>query len=108
MPPDTEPRMPPTELSTTALLGAWWPRPDRRHSVRGTFHVLRRWKESNLATYEAWDRRERRQAGLLTIGALLFTYALAIIGVPWSMIDAVVYVPPGVVGLALLLRGVLH
>jgi hypothetical protein len=38
----------------------------------------------------------------------LFTYALAIIGVRWTMIDALVYVPPGVVGLALLLRGVLR
>ena len=108
MPPDTEPRMPPTELSTTALLGAWWPRPDRRHSVRGTFHIQRPWKESDLATHEAWDRRERRQAGLLMIGTLLFTYALAIIGVRWSITDALVYVPPGVVGVALLLRGVLR
>jgi hypothetical protein len=108
MPPGTAARVPPTELSTTALLGAWWPRPDRRRSVRGSFHVLRPWKESDLSTYEAWDRRERRQAGLLIIGALLFTYALAIIGVRWSMTDALVYVPPGVIGLALLLRGVLR
>ena len=108
MPPDSEPRTPPTELSTTALLGAWWPRPDRRRSVRGSFHVLRPWKESDLSTYEAWDRRERRQAGLLIIGALSFTYALPIITLPWSLTDAVVFLPPGVIGLALLLRGLLR
>lgn len=108
MPPGTAPRMPPMELSTTALLGAWWPRPDRRRSVRGSFHVLRPWKESGLATYETWDRRERRQAGLLIIGALLLPYALAIIAIPWSIIDAVVFAPPGLVGLALVLRGMLR
>jgi uncharacterized membrane protein HdeD (DUF308 family) len=70
--------------------------------------MCRPWKESDLATYEAWDRRERRQAGLLIIGALLFIYALATIAVPWSTIDALVFLPPGVVGLALVLRGVLH
>jgi hypothetical protein len=108
MPLDTEPRMPPTELSTTALLGAWWPHPDHRRSVRGSFQVARPWKESDLASYAAWDRRERRRAGLLFIGVLLFIYALAITQLPWSMSNAVVLVPPGVVSLVLVLRGVLR
>jgi hypothetical protein len=108
MPPETEPRMPPTELSTTALLGAWWPQPDRRRSARGDFRVLRPWKEFDLRTYEAWDQRERRQAGFIMIGALLFIYFLAIMGVPWSMTDVFVFAPPGAIGIALLLRGVLR
>lgn len=109
MPPGTSPQTPPSVVSAPALLGAWWPRLDQRWSVRGSLSVRRPWKEGDLATYAAWDRRQRRQNGLLLAGLLLFVYGLAIVATwPSTVAEAVEFLPPGIVGLALAVRSVLR
>jgi hypothetical protein len=105
MPPMTSPRTPPSVVSAVALLGAWWPRPDQRWSVRGSFGARRPWREGDLAGYDAWDRRQRRQNGLVLALLLLFVYGLTIVGAwPLTLADAVTYLPPGVTGLVLATR----
>jgi hypothetical protein len=108
MPADTSPLMPPTALSITALLGAWWPNPNRRSSVRGTSNIRRPWREGDLSTYAAWDRRQRRLYGLVLISLVVFVYGLAFVGSwPWTVTEAVEFLPPGLIGLALGARNVL-
>jgi hypothetical protein len=109
MPPHTTPSAPPSILSTTALLGTWWPRLDHRWSVRGSLGVRRAWIESSLSNYAAWDRRQRRHNALLLGGVLLFVYGLAIVTTwPVTVSEAIAFLPPGLVGLAIAVRGVLR
>jgi hypothetical protein len=110
MPPGTSPERPPSHLSATALIGTWWPRPDQRWSVRGSAGVPRPWGEGDLATYEAWDRRQRRRNGLLVIGIVLVGIVLATVfgSGSWTVADLIVVGPPLLAFLVLLVREVLR
>lgn len=109
MPSNTSPLAPPPILSATALLGTWWPQPDQRFSVRGSYNVRRRWSEGGLRDYAAWDGRQRRYAARLLGGVLLFTYTLAIATTwPVTVSETIAYLPPGLVGFMLAIRGVLR
>jgi hypothetical protein len=108
MPPNTNVLTPPSILSATALLGAWWPQPDQRWSVRGSYNVRRSWSEGGLSNYASWDARQRQHNSFLLGGGLLFVYALAIVTTwPFTASEAIAYLLPGFVGLALAIRGVL-
>jgi hypothetical protein len=109
MPSGSSPGSPPHSLPVTALVGAWWPWPDRRRSLRGSLGSQHPWKEASLGSFEAWDRRQRRLNGLLVIGLLVFVYVGAIVGTQsWTVSEIVAFGGPGIVGLALLVRALLR
>lgn len=85
MPAGTTPRNPPSSLPVTSLLGAWWPREERRTSVRGNMGWRRPWKEAELRSYQAWDRRQRRLNSAVVAAVCLFVLGLSIVGgARWS------------------------
>jgi hypothetical protein len=105
MPVGTTPVDPPATLSVTALLGAWWPDPGQRTSVRGSFGGRGRWKEPDLRDPTASDRRQRRLNSAIVLAAVLFAYGLATFSVrSWTFAEAVAYLPPGLVVVALCVR----
>lgn len=108
MPMGSSPQSPPTECAVTALLGAWWPRPDLRRSVRGSVRFLRPWKEGDLSAYDRWDRRQTRLNGSLVLGLVLFTSVLAVIGSwSWTLADVIVWLPV-LVGVGLVIRAMVR
>ena len=109
MPAGSSPQQPPTAVSVTSLIGAWWPIADDRRSVRGNLGVRSRWKEPDLVHHAAWDRRQRLQYGLVAIATLLFVYGFAAVATwPWSLAQILSVVPPGAIALAVAVRGLLR
>lgn len=81
MPPGTTPQSPPGACFVTALLGAWWPWPDRRVSVRGNLGWQRPWREATLSDEPGWDRRQQRRNALIALATVAFVAAVAVVGV---------------------------
>lgn len=88
------------------MLGAWWPHPDRRASVRGNMSIHRRWAEPSPRGYPAWDRHQRRlYAGVF--GAFMFFFVVIGIALPMSRGEAIAYFPLVLGGLAFAVRHVI-
>ena len=99
MPPGTSRSAPPTRLPVVGLLGAWWPRSDARSSVRGTLNVHRSWREAELASLPAWERRQRRRHGAALTGVMAVPLGLAILNTTsWTVPDLIVVGPLFLVG----------
>lgn len=90
----------PTEgVSVTALLGTWWPHPERRLSIRGSASARRRWEEPDLQGYAEWDRRQRRlYAGMF--GAFMLFFLIIGVVFPMSLNERIAYLPPVLAGLS--------
>lgn len=95
-----------TEASVTALLGTWWPHPERRLSIRGNAAVRRRWEEPSLPEHVAWDRRQRRLYAAV-FGAFMLFFVLIGVLLPGSAGERLAYLPLVVGGLALAVRHLL-
>jgi hypothetical protein len=108
MPPGTSPDRPPSTASVTALLGAWWPDPARRTSVRGNLGGRSQWKEADLSAEHEWDRRQTQLNSLILLASVLFAYGVAILGSgSLHPADAIAFIPPGLIGIAASIRGLL-
>lgn len=95
-----------TTAPVTALLGAWWPHPGRRASVRGNMSIHRRWAEPSPRGYPAWDRRQRRlYAG--AFGAFMLFFVVIGIALPMSLGEGIAYFPLVLGGLAFAVRHVI-
>jgi hypothetical protein len=79
MPAGTSPTEPPTTALVAALLGTWWPDPERRTSIRGNLGARLRWREPDLHDAAAWDRRQHRRNGGLVILTVAFGFLVGLI-----------------------------
>jgi hypothetical protein len=109
MPAGTSRDQPPATLPATSLIGAWWPNPNDRWSIRGNLGFRSRWKEADLIGYAAWELRERRKNALIVIATLLFAGAAAIAAAgPLSDAEIVTFVPPFAIGLGAAVRALVR
>lgn len=69
----------PSELPLAVLVGAWWPHPARRMTRQGTAGIQLRWRDPDIAGFEAHERRSRLLWSLLWL-------ALAG-GLVWAALD---------------------
>lgn len=93
-------------VSVTALVGAWWPHPQRRLSVRGSAAVRHRWKEPDLRGFAAWDRKQRRLYAAVFGAFMLFLLVMGIL-LLMPLGEAIAYFPLVVGGLVFALRHVI-
>ena len=93
-------------MSVTALIGAWWPHPQRRMSVRGNAAVRRRWEEPDLGGFAAWDRKQRRLYAAVFGAFMLFFLVIGIL-FPMSLGERIAYFPLVVGGVAFAVRHVI-
>lgn len=84
--------------SVTALVGMWWPHPERRLSIRGNASVRRRWEEPDLAGYAAWDRKQRRLYAAAFGAFMLFFLVIGLVS-PMPLSEQIAFLPPVVAGL---------
>lgn len=108
MPPGTSRRAPPAALQVTPLLGTWWGR-ERRWSLRRHSTTRHAWKEPDVRGFPAWDRRQRRNAGLAVIGVITFGFVLiTVLGSGgWTIADLVTVGPPVLAAFVLGVRSAL-
>ena len=101
MPAGTSREAPPAILPVTGLLGAWWPNSESRASIRGEANVQRQWKEGELVSLPAWERRQRRFSGAMLLVVMAVPLGLAILGsTTWTLADLVTVGPLLLGGLA--------
>ncbi len=105
MPDGTTPQTPPSEASVAALLAAWWPRPERRWSIRTEIGARVPWADAQLRDYAAWNRSQGRRNAFLFAGLLTMFYgvSLALFG-PWPAPSLIEIGLPGLIGIVVLLR----
>ena len=101
MPPGTSQSAPPERLPVTGLLGAWWPDPEARASIRGEANVRRKWKEGELVSLADWERRQRRLHGVILTGLTGVPLLLSVVfSASWTIASLVAVGPLLLVGLA--------
>ncbi|MGH2500331.1 MAG: hypothetical protein ACRDF0_09630 [Candidatus Limnocylindria bacterium] len=94
------------QVSVTALIGTWWPHPERRLSIRGSADVRRRWAEPDLLGFAAWDRKQRRQYAAW-FGAFMLVFLVIGMTLPMSFSEWISYFPLCIAGLAFAIRHLL-